>query len=453
MQCRDDISTGVTLRSRLHVAAPHEARVSGLIAAVDVPRIAHRRHPRSEAQHHSMSLDSPLHAIVVGAGIGGLTAALVLARKGLRVSVHERAPAFSEIGAGIQISPNASRLLCALGLEPGLRELASAPAAIEMRSWRGERLFTQALGVVAEQRFCAPYLNLHRADLHRLLVDAIAGEARIELQLGAAVATVEQAGEIVRLQLENGQTRQADLVIGADGIRSAVRGALFGPERPRYTGCVAWRGVIPVDALAAHRPATVSALWMGPGAHFVHYYVRGGRLLNFVAVVEQPGWEAESWSERGRKENLVAAFAGWHPGIAAITEAADPEGCYRWGLFDRPPMPAWTSGRITLLGDACHPMLPFMAQGACMAIEDAVTLGECLAADGDVVTALRRYEAARRPRTAAVQQKSRINKTLYHLRGTPARLRDLTLPRTAALLAQQIDRLFAFDALAATRQA
>ncbi len=393
-------------------------------------------------------------AIVVGAGIGGLTAALALARKGLAVTVLEQAPEFGEVGAGIQVSPNASRVLVELGLESALLDLAFVPEAVERRTWRrGHRLVHLPLGHEVARRHGAPYLHLHRADLHEVLAAAALATPGIETHLGAACASVEQDADGVTAIDAGGRRFAGDLLVGADGIRSVVREALFGPAAPRFTGCVAWRGVVPADAVREAHVRPVAANWMGPGAHFVHYYLRRGALVNFVAVVEKTGWETESWTERGGKSELRADFAGWHPTVQGLIEAADPDACFKWALHDRDPLPRWTEGRVTLLGDACHPTLPFMAQGACMAIEDAAVLAECVASEAAVPAALAGYEGLRRSRTAGIQRGSRANATLYHLRGPKAWLRNATLPLAAGRLAKRTDALYAYDAFAAAKGA
>ena len=397
------------------------------------------------------------HLLVAGAGIGGLAAALALARKGFGVTVLEQSTQFGDVGAGIQISPNASRLLAGWGLLPALEAMAVRPEALEIHSHAsGRLLFRSALGEQAVQRYGAPYLHLHRADLHRVLLDAARGEAAIAIHADSRVERVEHVGqgaEAVRVETAQGQRHQGDLLIGADGIRSVVRSALFGPEQPRFTGNVAWRGLVPIEALAPALRRRVAGLWMGPGAHFVHYLVRGGSLANFVAVIEQRGWEVESWTERGDQAELIRAFGDWPSPVRELVHAADPETCFRWALFDRAPMPQWSRGAVTLLGDACHPTLPFMAQGACMAIEDAAVLAECLAEtasrEAPLATALPRYEALRRVRTAEIQLGSRRNSRLYHLSGMAARLRDLGAPLAAPGNQRKLDALFGHDALAA----
>jgi salicylate hydroxylase len=241
-----------------------------------------------------------------------------------------------------------------------------------------------------------------------------------------------------------------ELLVGADGIKSVVRKGLFGPEQPRFTGCVAWRGVVPAEVLRDADVRPVATHWMGPRSHVVTYYLRGGRLVNVVAVVEKTGWEVESWTERGDKEELLADFDGWHPTVRAVIEAIDPEACFKWALFDRDPLPRWGEGRITLLGDACHPTLPFLAQGACMAIEDAAVLAECVDGADDVPAALRHYEDLRRERTAGIQLGSRNSQDLYHLSGTRAWLRNRGRARLREGWAARSEEVFGYDAFAAT---
>ena len=388
---------------------------------------------------------------MVGAGIGGLTAALALARRDLEVTVLERLPVFAEAGAGIQVSPNASRVLHALGLEEPLRAVAFMPEAAELRTWRrGATVARVPFGRALCSRMGAPYLHLHRADLHAVLADAVAQTGRVEIILQAECAQVQAEPERVHVTTTAGRRYTADLLVGADGIKSTVRAALFGPESPRFTGCVAWRGLVDASRVDPERVRPVAALWMGPGAHFVHYYVRGGQLVNFVAVVERTGWERESWTERGDQRELLQSFAGWHPTIGHVLGGSDPQGCFKWALFDRDPLPRWSQGRVTLLGDACHPMLPFMAQGACMAIEDAVVLAECLGAER-VDEALERYEGLRRPRTAQLQLGSRGQATLYHLQGPKAWLRNGALRLLGGRLARRTDGVYRYDAWAEAR--
>jgi salicylate hydroxylase len=313
-----------------------------------------------------------------------------------------------------------------LGLEAGLSALAFRPEAVEARGWQqGQEIRRAPLGEPARERYGFPYFHMHRADLVSVLEQASRAEPRIHLRLGEAVAACEGDGT-PSLVLASGERLEADVLVGADGLRSLVREALFGPAAPRFTGNVAWRGLIPAERLEGADIRPVATLWMGPGAHFVHYSVRGGTLVNFVGVVERNDWREESWSSRGEAADLRRDFAGWHPTVRRIVEAAPEEACFRWALFDRDPLPRWSRGAATLLGDACHPTLPFMAQGACMAMEDAVCLAHVMAQhEGQHETALEAYRQQRVLRTARVQLQSRaIGDHVYHPAGVHAQLRN-----------------------------
>ena len=393
---------------------------------------------------------APLSAVVVGAGVGGLTAALALARAGLSVTVVEQAQALGEVGAGLQVSPNATRVLFSLGLEAELSALAFRPEAVEARGWRrGQEISQAPLGESAQARYGFPYFHMHRADLISVLEQACRAEAGNTLRLGETVAACPGDGTPA-LVLASGERLEADILVGADGIRSLVREALFGPAAPRFTGQVAWRGLVPAERLKDAGIRPVASLWMGPGAHFVHYFVRGGTLVNFVGVVERDDWREESWSSRGEAADLRRDFAGWHPTVQRIVEAAPEDGCFRWALFDRDPLPEWGRGAVTLLGDACHPTLPFMAQGACMAIEDAAVLAGCLAGCGraGIPAALMRYAALRQARTAGIQAGSRRNATIYHLHAPFSWARNLVMGAGLGM-GSTMDGLYRYDALAA----
>jgi salicylate hydroxylase len=395
-------------------------------------------------------MSAPHSALVVGAGVGGLTEALALARAGLLVTVVEQAQALGEVGAGLQVSPNATRVLFHLGLEAGLSALAFRPEAVEARGWqRGQEIRRAPLGETARERYGFPYFHMHRADLVSVLGQACRAEPRIHLRLGEAVAACEGDGT-PSLVLASGERLEADVLVGADGLRSIVREALFGPAAPRFTGNVAWRGLVPAERLEGADIRPVAALWMGPGAHFVHYYVRGGTLVNFVGVVEADDGREESWSSRGKAADLRRDFSGWHPTIRRIVEAAPEDACFRWALFDRDPLPKWSRGAVTLLGDACHPTLPFMAQGACMAIEDAAVLAACLSScnRGDIPAALFRYEDLRRPRTAGIQADSRRNARIYHLPPPFSWARNLVMGAGLGM-GSTMDGLYRYDAMAA----
>ena len=391
----------------------------------------------------------PRTAIVVGGGIGGMTAALMLAREGLEVTLLEQAPEFGEIGAGVQLSPNATRVLFALGLEEALNAVAFTPESLEVRSWRsGEMLSTGPLGEKLRDVFGYPYYHLHRADLIRVLESAVRSAAGIQIATGAHVTRASQTAEAACAEVEGGASHTADLLVGADGIRSSVRESLFGPEQPRFTGTIVWRGMVPADSRLRGLVHPVAGLWLGPGAHFVHYYVRSGQLVNFVACLDQEGWEVESWTERGEMSELRADFRGWHETVQALIDRADPEQCYKWALFDRDPLRSWTQGRITLLGDACHPTLPFMAQGACMAVEDGAVLARAITKCEDLGQALARYEELRLPRTAGIQLGSRRNHGIYHMRRPRSWLRDYRA-RRGQPIAPASEAIFSYDALSA----
>ena len=354
------------------------------------------------------------HIIVAGAGLGGLTLALCLARAGFRVTVLEQAKVLGEVGAGVQISANGARVLYHLGLADALNRFAFRPESGEMRHWKtGETLSSRPLGQTSEQAFGFPYFHLHRADFHAVLARKLRDASSATLNLGHKVREIYQSETGVRVLTEGGSKYSGDVLVGCDGIHSAIREHLFGPDAPRFTGCVAWRTTVPVDTLPPGHVRPVASNWIGQGGHFVHYYVRRGELVNCVGVMERDAWQAESWSSVGAVPEFLNDFAGWHEDLQILMHAA--KSCFQWGLFDRDPMPQWSDGRVTLLGDACHPMLPFMAQGAVMAIEDAYTLAQCLAASADNPPgALLRYEALRKERTTAVQKMSRDNIQFFH---------------------------------------
>ncbi|NCF33679.1 MAG: NAD(P)-binding protein [Proteobacteria bacterium] len=383
--------------------------------------------------------------IIAGGGIGGLTAALCLARRNWSVLVLEQADEFTTAGAGIQLSPNCSRVLHDLDLEQPLQAQAFLPEGSQFRRWRDGRVITEStLGAEVEQRYGAPYYHMHRGDLLEVLLQAARNHANIELRNGAEVMGFNQQDDgAVQVQVEGGQELAAGL-IGADGIHSRVRESLWGNQEPAFTGNVAWRMLVPTSKLPTGMVRPMSTVWWGPGKHFVHYYVRGGDYVNCVCVVEKSGWQVESWTELGDISELRQDFAGWHPDVEELINQADTAQLYKWAVFDRPPMPKWGKGCVTLLGDACHPTLPFMAQGAAMAIEDAAVLAGCLAQDQSVVNAMQRYEDLRRQRTARIQLGSRRNARVFHLAGIPAWLRNLAAGRARR---NSMDELFRYDPL------
>jgi salicylate hydroxylase len=295
---------------------------------------------------------------IIGGGIGGFTAAAFLLRAGFDVQIYEQAKALGEIGAGINVGPNASRILNRLGIADGLRKIAVKPLSFDQRRWDdGHILLRSALGQEVETAFGAPYYTVHRGDLHRALAAAIPA-ARVHL--AHRFTHLKDRDDHVEAHFDNGIAISADALVGADGIHSVVRHALFDQEKPRFTGCVAHRGLVPSDRLTHLGLESRTQIWMGPGRHFVHYFVSAGTLVNFVAITEEDSWLRESWVDRGEVADVLAAFRGWHNQVLSIIEAADVT--YKWALFDRTPLRQWSIGRVTLLGDSCHPMLPFMVR-------------------------------------------------------------------------------------------
>lgn len=390
---------------------------------------------------------------VIGAGVGGLAAALALARRGARVTVFEAAAGLAEVGAGVQIGPNGVAVLEALGLRGAAEAVASLPEAIELRDHRAGRLVARLpLGRTCVARYGRPYWQMHRADLIAVLAQG-AAEAGVALETARRVAGVEATGAGVRLDLDGGGTASAEAAIGADGLRSGLREALFGGRAPRFTGHVAWRGLVPAERLPAGAFPPAACVTMGPGRHLVTYPLRGGALWNFVAVEARAEWVAEGWTTPDDPAALRRAFAGWSPAATALLGAV--EETYLWGLFDHPPLPVWVEGRVALLGDACHPMLPFLAQGAAMALEDAWVLAASLAAAIKVPDGLRAYETARKPRATRVQRAAARNARVYHL-ATPGLRQAAHLGlRTASVLAPgallgRFDWLYGADVTGAT---
>jgi len=342
--------------------------------------------------------------------MGGLTTALALQQAGIRVSVYEQAPALGEVGAGLTLASNASRILQHLGLGAVLEDLAVIPARGAVKHYRtGRTLVDIPRGTTQLERFGAPYCQIHRHDLHQALVAAALSADRNCLHLGCKLEDFGQDAQSVTALFANGRTARGDLLIGCDGIRSTVRARLFGTEDPRFTGYVAWRGLVPMERLSASLVVPDSAVWIGPGHFLTRYKIRRGEVLNYIAIARTNHWVEEGWSVRSTVDALLAEFRDFEPTARSILMATPPDQCFKWGIFDRDPLPVWSTGRVALLGDAAHPTTPFLGQGAAIALEDGMVLARAIAAAGSVAEALARYEKARVTRANGVLLASREN--------------------------------------------
>lgn len=353
-------------------------------------------------------MDKKASVAVVGAGLGGLTAAALLHRQGFDVVVYEQADAFARVGAGINLSPNVTRILGDLGALPALRLVSHEPPSWLSCNHTGERLGEFPLGADAEARYGAPFLQAHRADLHQVLVNLLPDTC---FRLSKKLVDLEPRGDRVVMRFADGTQAEADAVIGADGVHSRVREIILGRDAPHFTGRVAYRGVISSRDIADVDIAPF-VKWWGPDRHIVTYYITAGREFYYVTSVPADEWRLESWSARGDVNELREAFQDFHPHVRAVLAACRET--YKWALYDRDPVTPWWSDHVVMLGDAVHPMTPYMAQGAAMAMEDAVVLARCLEVHGTWQDAFKAYQNTRWERTSKVQLESRQNRFLRH---------------------------------------
>jgi salicylate hydroxylase len=345
-----------------------------------------------------------MRVLVVGGGIGGLTAALALRQSGFDAHVYEQARVLREVGAGLALGANAVRVLHRLGLAEELRMVGVRSESWDFCDWQsGDVLGRVPLADAGELRWGAPFYNLHRADLHDALRAAVGDQ---HITLGACCVSVEQQDSEVAIRFADGRAATGDLLIGADGVHSVVREHVAGPDQPTWWPQIAWRGLVPGAIGREVRLEMRQLIFLGPQVMFVTYYVSSGRSVNWIGCTPSDGWREESWSARGDRDEALSLFDGWHSQVRALI--AGTESVFKWALFDRPSLETWTRGRVTLLGDAAHQMLPFMGQGAAQSIEDGLALARCLAADrNDPERAIATYASCRRERTAALQAASR----------------------------------------------
>jgi len=350
--------------------------------------------------------------LIAGAGIGGLVAGLSLIQRGIEVEIFEQAPELRELGAGVQLSANGTRVLIALDLEQQMEAIACEPSGKEIRLYStGQTWKLFDLGASSRAMYGAPYWMVHRGDFHRVLLEAFRQRAPGALRLGRRCTGFDQDQDNVWLMLENGERHRGDIVVGADGVHSEIRKQIGGDAKPFFTGLAAWRGLVPIERLPARMQRSVGANWVGPGGHVITYPVRRGELLNFVGIIERESWPVESWTERGTRQECIDCFAGWNDEVHAIIDSLDVP--YKWALLGRHPLDHFCVGSVCVIGDAAHPTLPFLAQGANMAIEDGMLLARCLD-QFSVAEALRRYEAARMVRTTTIVVRSAENAKRFH---------------------------------------
>ena len=388
-----------------------------------------------------------MHVVITGCGIAGLALALTLRQQGIRYTVLERSAELAFVGAGIQLSPNATRVLRYLGVFQHLEPHLVFPQQHRFLSWdSAEVLLTTPLGGAVDQAFASPYAHVHRADLLDALMTELGDDPNVRMN-----ADVEKTGtsqDSAFALLTDGTRIEADVLIAADGVRSAIRQAHFRPEAPKHSGCMAWRGLTPKDAVQGLEFERNSYIWMGPERSVVIYYVAGGELLNWIAMGPSDGQTRESWTIRGTVEAALAEFEGWHPRVRSLIERSAPP--FKWALFDREPLQSWIHGRIALIGDAAHAMLPYHAQGGAQSLEDAWVLGRSLAIKDNIDDALRHYQSLRLPRTSQVQGASRRAERMFHLSDSEAvRRRNERFARTQTQIGDGFppgqEWLFAYD--------
>ena len=385
---------------------------------------------------------------IVGGGIGGLTTALALSQNAHDITVFERSAGIREIGAGVQISPNAGRLLHSLGLGAAYSEISVNPHRVVLRRWEDDSIIRATdLDESFLSQHQVPLANVARNELVEILGSAVAARANVTLKFSTHVVSVEPGDSSSEVIFADGSSQSFDIVIGADGIHSVVRPCVGGIDKPRFSGSAAYRALVPRSAVE-DLPIDVTNR-MGPDRHVVSYFIGRNRShLNLVCISPEDSWETESWTEQGTMEDLYSRFEGWSSDFLSLLGRIE-EPIFRWALYDREPLEQWGIGTTTLLGDACHPMLPFMAQGSCQAIEDAIVLARCLsdANTSDAASALRRYETARQGRTAQVQTSSVMNRDLFHMvDGKEQKDRDLIFsisPPGMSIL----DWVYEYDAL------
>jgi salicylate hydroxylase len=354
------------------------------------------------------------HVVIVGGGLGGLAAALALLRHGFRATVLEQASTLGEVGAGVQLSANATRVLRLLGLEEAVRQFGAEPAGKVIRHWNTGRAWpVPDLATGSREKYGDPFAFFHRADLHAALERCVRAADASAIRLASRGESIDASGRRPAVVLDNGERVEGDLIVGADGVHSRVRISIAGPDTPKFTGLYAWRGIISTADLPEHLRAVVGTNWIGPGRHVVQYPLRRGELMNFVGIVEGNGWQVESWTQQGSLEDCLKDFAGWHEDVQTMIRMVKVH--YKWAFMGREPLQHWTSGRVTLLGDAAHPTRPFLAQGAAMAMEDGYVLARALAAHRESIDqALASYGTARVERTSAIVRGSNENTARFH---------------------------------------
>jgi len=391
--------------------------------------------------------------IIAGAGLSGLSAAACLLRAGFDVEVYEQAPKLGEVGAGIQQSANSTQVMRHLGILDRLLAVAYRPPRTRYHIYNtGEVLREQPLAEAHEERYGGPYLQLHRADFHAILAARVRELKADAIHLSKAAAGVEETPHGAILRLADGGRAEGDLVIAADGIKSVIRRQIADARPPQYTGDSAWRLTVPTERLPANFLDGTFSIWVGPAKHAVVYFVRGGKLLNFVGAVELDEWIDESWTLRRPWAELKADFEGWHPSIQAIIDAVDREECYRWALNVHPALDNWSTERTTLVGDAAHPTLPYLAQGAAMGVEDAAVLTRALLQSATVPAALKLYQHNRMERTARIVEESQRNRKLFHIETVEELKIAFTERPDSRLNRERADWLYSYNPLTVALQ-